>query len=586
MKRTLFLCLCVMGTLLISCSKTNTPETDQGEVVELNYDEITLEVPRTAEPPSPPISKTKPGVPPPPPPPPVIEEISADAVYSLTDSEMPNQQSHTFSWSATEKERKPQATEDYAKINENEFLSPSDKPLSTFSIDVDNAAYANVRRMINYGSMPDPDAVRIEEMINYFNYDYPSPKDNHPFSVNTEVGECPWNAEHRLLHVGLQGYKVDFQQAPANNLVFLLDVSGSMDSPNKLPYVKKSMEMILQQLRPSDRVAIVVYAGAAGLALPSTSASQKGKILQAIDNLSAGGSTAGGEGIKLAYKVAKENFKKNGNNRIILCTDGDFNVGVSTNAGLERLIEKKRDEGVFLTVLGFGMGNYKDSKLETLADKGNGNYGYIDNLNEAKKMLVTEMGGTFLTIAKDVKVQVEFNPEYVAAYRLIGYENRKLADKDFNDDTKDAGELGAGHSVTALYEIVPKGVPFSKDGNVDALRYQKVNSSGIKDGEFAYVKFRYKKPTGTKSILMQEAINGGLVLDGKERTENYKLSAAIATWGMLLRDSNFKGKASYDMAYELTKSSLGKDPFGYRSELLSLIKKSENLAVGEASASK
>jgi Ca-activated chloride channel family protein len=473
--------------------------------------------------------------------------------------------------------------EDYNKITENPYLNPKDEPLSTFSIDVDNASYSNVRRILTYGSMPNPNAVRIEEMVNYFTYDYPQPTNQHPFSINTEINECPWNKEHKLLHVGLQGYKVDFKQAPANNLVFLLDVSGSMNNANKLPLVKESMEMILQELREEDRVAIVVYAGAAGVVLPSTSATEKGKIMEAIDNLSAGGSTAGGEGINLAYKIAKENFKKKGNNRIILCTDGDFNVGVSSESGLEDLIEKKRNEGTFLTVLGFGMGNYQDSKLETLADKGNGNYGYIDNIREAKKMLVDEMGGTFLTIAKDVKIQVEFNPKYVDSYRLIGYENRKLANRDFDDDTKDAGELGAGHSVTALYEIVPKGK--GKDSAATSLRYQERSTKDVASEELAYIKFRYKKPDGTKSILMEQTITNA---NGKlsDATTNYRFSAAVAGWGMLLRNSEFKGNATYEMVYDLGNQAKGTDGFGYRKEFLSLVKTSEVLSKGVEEARK
>ncbi len=509
-------------------------------------------------------------LPPPPPPPPALEEsVEEEIDIAFDDIGLGVDKDVDFS------------QEDYSKIVENAFMNPKDEPLSTFSIDVDNASYSNVRRMLNYGTMPNPNAVRIEEMVNYFTYDYPQPQGEHPFSINTEVNECPWNADHQLLHVGLQGYKVDFEQAPANNLVFLLDVSGSMNSPGKLPLVKESMEMILEELREEDRVAIVVYAGAAGLVLPSTSASDKGRIMAAIDELSAGGSTAGGAGIQLAYKVAKENFKKNGNNRVILCTDGDFNVGVSSESGLEELIEDKRKEGVFLTVLGFGTGNYQDAKMETLSNKGNGNYGYIDNLNEAKKMLVNEMGGTFLTIAKDVKVQIEFNPEYVESYRLVGYENRMLNHQDFDDDTKDAGELGAGHSVTALYEIVPKGMMESKGRN---LRYQERLSKSVGD-ELAYVKFRYKKPDGQTSILLEQTIeNANTPIE--KASENFRFSAAVAAWGLLLRNSEFKGNANYETVHGLARNAMGDDAFGYRREFLDLVKLSSELADDVIEASK
>jgi Ca-activated chloride channel family protein len=574
MKNRLWIFLAFIGMMTASCHQYSTRDMENIQKEEAREEQMAI--PRTASPPPLPspkkdmkntaaekVADPRTGMPIPPPPP-VIEEISDEEEDGIIDIDIEDR-------------------EDYNKITENPYLNPKDEPLSTFSIDVDNASYSNVRRILTYGSMPNPNAVRIEEMINYFTYDYAQPTNQHPFSINTEVNECPWNKEHKLLHVGLQGYKVDFGQAPANNLVFLLDVSGSMSNPNKLPLVKESMEMILQELREEDRVAIVVYAGAAGVVLPSTSASEKGKIMEAIDNLSSGGSTAGGEGINLAYKIAKENFKKKGNNRIILCTDGDFNVGVSSQSGLEDLIEKKRNEGTFLTVLGFGMGNYQDSKLETLSNKGNGNYGYIDNIREAKKMLVDEMGGTFLTIAKDVKIQVEFNPEYVDSYRLIGYENRKMANRDFDDDTKDAGELGAGHSVTALYEIVPKGK--GKDSAATSLRYQERSTKGIAGEELAYIKFRYKKPDGTKSILMEETITNA---NGKlsDATTNYRFSAAVAGWGMLLRNSEHKGNATYEMVYDLGNQAKGTDGFGYRKEFLSLVKTSEVLSKGVEEARK
>jgi Ca-activated chloride channel family protein len=342
-------------------------------------------------------------------------------------------------------------TEGYASVNENGFRNVLNNPLSTFSIDVDNASYSNIRRFINMGKLPPADAVRIEEMINYFKYDYPEPEGVHPFSVYTELAVCPWNKNHQLLQVGLRGKSIDKSDLPPSNIVFLIDVSGSMNDYNKQPLLKSSFGLLVNELRPVDRVAIVVYAGAAGLVLESTPGNRKEIIMAAIDNLEAGGSTAGGAGLRLAYKEAEKNFIKGGNNRIILATDGDFNVGESWNGAMERLVEEKRNLGVFITVLGFGMGNYKDDKMELIADKGNGNYSYIDNLQEARKVLVREFGGTLFTIAKDVKFQIEFNPSKVKSYRLIGYENRLLNEEDFNDDTKDAGEMGSGHNVTALY---------------------------------------------------------------------------------------------------------------------------------------
>ena len=346
-------------------------------------------------------------------------------------------------------------TEDYATIHESGFRKALDKPLSTFSADVDAASYSNIRRFIHNGQLPPKDAVRIEEMINYFGYEYKDPDGARPFSVNTEVSRAPWNEEHLIVQVGLQGRKIKMDDLPASNIVFLIDVSGSMMAPNKLLLLKSAFKLLVNELRPQDKVSIVVYAGAAGLALPPTAGDDKKTVIEALDQLRAGGPTAGGEGINLAYRTAKEHFVKGGNNRVVLATDGDFNIGASGDAAMERLIEEKRKEGVFLTVLGFGMGNYKDAKMEILADRGNGNYAYIDTMKEAKKVLVNEFGGTFFTIAKDVKIQVEFNPATVQAYRLIGYENRKLNDEDFNDDKKDAGELGSGHTVTALYEIIP-----------------------------------------------------------------------------------------------------------------------------------
>ncbi|NEP82485.1 MAG: VWA domain-containing protein, partial [Okeania sp. SIO3B3] len=433
-------------------------------------------------------------------------------------------------------------TEEYNLINDNPFKVTKNNPLSTFSIDVDTASYSNLRRFITEGILPPKDAVRIEELINYFTYDYPQPKANNPFSITTEISDSPWNSQHQLVHIGIQGKEIVTENLPSSNLVFLLDVSGSMNTPNKLPLIKSAFQLLVGELTEKDTVSIVVYAGAAGVVLPPTKGSEKDKILAAINNLKAGGSTAGGEGIKLAYDLAKRFYQSSGNNRVILATDGDFNVGVSSDAELVRMIENYRDEGIFLTVLGFGTGNFKDAKMEQLANKGNGNYAYIDNLLEAKKVLVTEMGGTLLTIAKDVKIQVEFNPAKVQAYRLIGYENRLLRSQDFNDDTKDAGELGAGHSVTALYEIIPVGVESNVNlPGVDELRYQdnQVDQAAYNSDELMLVKLRYKKPKGTTSeLIKQPVVYGGVSLD--DASNDFKFAAAVAEYGMILRDSEYK----------------------------------------------
>jgi len=468
-------------------------------------------------------------------------------------------------------------TEGYATIHENGYKDVLKQPLSTFSIDVDKASYANVRRFINMGQLPPMDAVRIEEMINYFKYDYPEPRGKHPFSVYTELAACPWNPDHQLLHVGLKGKSIDKTELPASNLVFLLDVSGSMNSPNKLPLLKNAFHMLVNELREEDRVAIVVYAGAAGLVLRSTPGTRKGDILSAIEKLSAGGSTAGGEGLLLAYKVAEENFIEGGNNRIILATDGDFNVGVSSNAEMERLVEKKRDNGVFMTVLGFGMGNYKDDKMELIADKGNGNYAYIDNIQEARKVMVAEFGGTLFTIAKDVKFQLEFNPARVKAYRLIGYENRLLNDEDFNDDKKDAGEIGAGHNVTALYELIPAGSE-ENSGSIDPLKYQENRQTTWtnKKAELLTIKLRYKQPDGKTSTLFEEPVQGKL-LDEKSTTKNFRFSAAVAEFGLILRDSQYKENASIDQIISLAQGGRGNDSEGYRGEFIKLVKTTETL---------
>lgn len=463
-------------------------------------------------------------------------------------------------------------TEGYAPINENGFKNVRNNPLSTFSIDVDNASYSNIRRFINMGQLPPADAVRIEEMINYFKYDYPEPNGEHPFSVYTELATCPWNQSHQLLQVGLHGKSIDKSALPPSNLVFLLDVSGSMDDPNKLPLLKSAFNMLVNELRPQDHVAIVVYAGAAGLALESTSGNRKDVIMRAIENLEAGGSTAGGEGLKLAYNEAEKNFVKGGNNRIILATDGDFNVGESSNGGMERLVETEREHGVFITVLGFGMGNIKDDKMEIIADKGNGNYAYIDNLQEARRVLVREFGGTLFTIAKDVKFQIEFNPAKVQSYRLIGYENRMLNDEDFNDDKKDAGEMGSGHNVTALYELIPSGAD-ERIPSIDPLKYQlpSIIPQSSDNDEFLTVKIRYKKPDGVTSMLLDKPVNGPVKKSGNE-SDNLRFTAAVAEFGMILRGSEFKGSATLESAINLAGIGRGEDEEGYRAEFIRLIK--------------
>lgn len=472
----------------------------------------------------------------------------------------------------------PHNTEDYAAIAENRFFRPQDEALSTFSIDVDAAAYSNMRRFLKNGQQPPRDAIRVEELVNYFNYDYPQPTDEHPFNIVTELGECPWQPQHQLLHIGLQGKLIPNDDLPPSNLVFLLDVSGSMSQPNKLPLLKSSLRLLTDQLRPQDRVAIVVYAGAAGIVLESTSGDKKQTIKDALNKLQAGGSTAGGEGIKLAYTIARKNFVEGGNNRIILATDGDFNIGASSDAAMQRLIERERESGVFLTVLGFGMGNYKDNKMQILADKGNGNHAYIDDLSEARKVLINEFGGTLYTIAKDVKIQVEFNPAKVAGYRLVGYENRLLDNEDFNDDTKDAGELGSGHTVTALYEIIPAGVESDFLAEVDDLKYQATQAAGKDSKDLATVKFRYKLPDGDTSTKLERTV---LAKAEKKTSESFRWSAAVASFGMLLRDSEYKGKATYASILQLAESSKGQDKEGYRAEFIRLLKNARD-AFGES----
>jgi len=463
-------------------------------------------------------------------------------------------------------------TEEYDKIIENDFLTALDHPLSTFSIDVDEASYSNVRRFLTDGSLPPAGAVRIEEMINYFDYEYPQPAGDDPFSFTTEMAECPWNRNHKLLHIGLQGKSRVSEQLPASNIVFLIDVSGSMDEPGKLPLVQSSLKLLVNKLKEEDKVAIVVYAGSAGVVLPSTSGNQKATINKAIDNLEAGGSTAGGAGIVLAYNLARENFIREGNNRVILATDGDFNVGVSSEDELVSLIEKERGSGIFLSVLGFGTGNYKDSKMQQLADKGNGNHSYIDNINEARKVLINEFSSTLFTIAKDVKLQIEFNPSKVQAYRFIGYENRMLAAEDFNDDLKDAGELGAGHTVTALYEIIPVGTKNEFGRPVDPLKYQAAANRQVNtSSELMTLKFRYKTPMGDKSKLITHGVSDQTIRL-EETSDNFRFSAAVAEFGLLLRNSAYKKNASFDQVINLANSSLGIDSYDYRKEFITLVK--------------
>ncbi len=467
----------------------------------------------------------------------------------------------------------------YTEIYENPFRAVNTSPLSTFSIDVDAASYSNVRGYLSRGEQPPASVVRIEELVNYFAYDYPEPTGEHPFAFNTEVADCPWNPGHRLIRVALQGKDVQAAQLPPSNLVFLIDVSGSMESEDKLPLLKQSFHALIDALRPEDQVAIVAYAGNAGLVLPSTSGADKKTIRRAIDMLESGGSTAGGAGITMAYRIAKKYYQEGGNNRVILATDGDFNVGVSGDAELVGLIESKRDEGIFLSVLGFGTGNFQDRKMEGLADNGNGNYYYVDNLREGKRILVGELSSTLYAIAKDVKLQIEFNPAKVKAYRLIGYENRVLAAQDFDNDAKDAGELGAGHSVTAFYEVVPVGaeVGYAVDHS-KADEYQDADKEPVVfgPGDLMAARLRYKEPTGSSSKLIEHH-----VADGhrpiSQATAEFKFAAAVAGWGMLLRGSDYSGDASFSQIASLARAGLGRDEQGYRFEFLTLVEKSASM---------
>jgi Ca-activated chloride channel family protein len=474
----------------------------------------------------------------------------------------------------------PKDREEYGHLVENPFLAVAANPLSTFAADVDRASYANIRRFLLGGSLPPTDAVRIEEMVNYFTYDYAGPTGEHPVAVHTEVAAAPWRPSHRLVRIGIQAKKIATEGMPPANLVFLLDVSGSMMPANKLPLVKAAFRLLVEQLRPEDRVAIVVYAGNAGQVLPSTPGDHKAEILEAIDRLEAGGSTAGGQGIVLAYTVAQEHFIRGGNNRVVLATDGDFNVGVSGEGELVRLIEEKRESGVFLTVVSVGEGNLQDRKMEQLADHGNGNYAYIDNLLEARKVFVQELGGTLVTVAKDVKIQIEFNPARVQAYRLIGYENRLLRNEDFNDDQKDAGDMGSGHSVTALYEVIPVGVESDVEIRMpDSLRYQTVrpNGSASAGPELAYVKFRYKDPDGDQSKLLSRA-----VLDREEAqpSRDFTFQTAVVELGLLLRRSEYRGEADVGRVLARARESLGADENGYRAEFVRLVEAARALRVG------
>jgi len=468
-------------------------------------------------------------------------------------------------------------TEEYKRIVDNPFLKAMDNPVSTFSIDVDTASYANIRRfLMESRELPPKDAVRIEEMVNYFTYSYPAPAGEYPVAAAFTLAPAPWASDHWLLRVALKAKDIDTARLPASNLVFLLDTSGSMDEDNKLPLLKESLKIMIERLRPQDRVSIVTYSSTAGVALASTPGSKKETIAAAIARLEAGGSTAGGAGIQLAYKAAKENFISGGNNRVILCTDGDFNIGVSSTAELERMIEEKRKDNIYLTVLGFGMGNYKDSRMETLADKGNGNYAYIDNLLEGKKVLGKEIWGNLYAVAKDVKIQIEFNPATVREYRLIGYENRLLAREDFNDDTKDAGEMGAGQTVTAFYELVPKTAPAVGGPAPDPLAFQQ--STLVPSDDLFVFKLRYKEPGSgnEESRLVSTHMDAkSIYSEPAACDDDFRFASAVIEFGMLLRDSPYKGTARWTTAMERARAAKGTDPEGYRAEFVKLVEMAE-----------
>lgn len=501
--------------------------------------------------------------------------VGLPAQYSSPDqvsSSSPQEEPLQIYYELSPKER--YATENYKSIPENEFLGTFRSPLSTFGADVDVASYANVRRMLKEGYLPHPDAVRLEEFINYFNYDYPEPPQGEPFSVSLDLATCDWNKQHKLLRIGLKTETISQEELPPSNLVFLIDVSGSMSSSDKLPLLQKAMKLMVKNLKPEDRVAFVVYASATGLVLESTPASDQRKIRNAINGLSAGGSTAGGAGIKLAYGVAQKHFNEDYNNRVILATDGDFNVGVSSERGLIELIEEKRESGIFLSVLGFGTGNYQDAKMEALADHGNGNYAYIDGLLEARKVLADELGANLHVVAKDTKFQIEFNPQKVVAYRLLGYENRILEDQDFDDDTKDAGDIGAGHTVTAVYELVMRGnegdILLSKE---QKLRYQtEVLKDDAYGDELAYLKLRYKDPDAKRSKLKVVSVK-----DIESSNPDFAFLTAVLQYGLILRESEFAGESSLESAIALAEANAGEDPQGYRREFIQLCKLAKDL---------
>lgn len=497
--------------------------------------------------------------------------VSGEVVANGTYSKMYKDMSSSFSLGYYSDE--PSHGSTYDEINENKFISTAEESQSTFSIDVDGASYSDVRGMIQRGVLPDPNAVRMEELINYFPYNYSEPKGDHPFAFHSEVIDCPWNPEHQLMKIGIKGESIENEKLPPNNLVFLLDVSGSMTSADKLGLIKKGFNLLVQEMREEDRVAICVYAGAAGVVLEPTSGANKDKIMDAINRLESGGSTAGGQGIELAYATAQKHFNSKGNNRVILATDGDFNVGVSGDNALVELIESKRESGVALTVLGVGHDNFQSSKMEKLANNGNGNFSYIDNILEAKKVLVTEMGATLKTIAKDVKIQLDFNPNQVASYRLIGYENRLLANEDFDNDAVDAGELGAGHTVTAIYEIVPGNAKENGDGSAIKNLINIFTGNTFQDDELAVLKFRYKQPQGSESQLITTEIG-----TSKSTTSaDMYFITAVVEFGLILRDSEYKGSANFERVLENARMGLGRDPYGYRSEFIQLVQKTQRL---------
>ncbi len=511
-----------------------------------------------------------------------VREYKSEMARSVPAAEAPAPLTASATEAPAQEGQGPgQGGDKYDLIVENPFLSAKQNPLSTFSIDVDTASYSKTRMyLFDHNQLPPADAVRIEELVNYFVYDYQGPSDEHPFAANVEIAQCPWKPEHRLVRVGIKGKEMPQQERPLSNLVFLIDVSGSMNQPNKLPLLQRGMKMLVDQLGENDRAAMVVYAGAAGLVLPSTGGDHKQTIMDALEKLQAGGSTNGGQGIQLAYQVALDNFIPGGTNRVILCSDGDFNVGTTSTSDLIRLVEEHAKQNIFLTVLGFGIGNHNDAMLEEISNKGNGNYAFIDTDNEARKVLVEQMSATLVTIAKDVKIQIEFNPAQVSAYRLIGYENRLLAAEDFNDDTKDAGEIGAGHTVTALYEVVPVGVTSDvKVATVDPLRYQTENDTTdlAMSDEMLTLKIRYKPPQADESQLVAYAVSDG----GQSfatATPDFKFAAAVASFGMLLRDSAHKGEANYDSVLEIAQEGAVGDQSGYRAEFLAMVQRALELA--------